>query len=909
MTAKLTTDVLEAYLDCKLKGHLKQAGQHGTRSDYDALLIEQRQEVRRAAVEKILARHADDTVVRGIPLTAAALKRGPLVVLDAAFEDDALCLRVDALKRVDGPSKLGEFHYSPVLFDGAHKVGKRLRLLLEVYGLLLSRLQGRTPTHGVVWHGKDCRPAKLRLGSDPRKAERLLQEVQRLNPSEPPRLVLNDHCQVCEFRQRCRAAAVERDDLSLLRGLSAKEIAALNARGIFTVTQYSYTFRPGRMKRATGRKHDHSLQALAIREKTVYIAKRPELPAGKARVYLDVEGLPDEEFYYLIGMTVVGGESRRHLSFWANSPAEEASVWTAFLAAVGTLGGFVLFHYGSYESKFLQRMEARHGGDAELIARIKSSCVNVLSFIYGRVYFPAYGNDLKSVAGCLGFRWSAAVPSGLQTIAWRQAWQTSGDESVKRQLLAYNEEDCSALEMVEGLLRSLGDGRPLPPGGIVPPVASLKEAPGPYRHQFGATKFALPEFSHLIKRAYFDYQREKVLCRTTPRLRQVVRSQKGRKRRAWKVNREVEWGRPAACPHCGSTALDTKMSQRKLVIDLEPIRGGIKRKVTRHKARRYSCRKCLSTFLPPEYLALPAGYGRGVCGWVVYSSISLRQSNEAVGEALGELFGVRFGRGYASKVRRRAAERYRPTYEALVSALRRGLVVHADETKVKMKGSVRDGYVWAFANPETAVYVYAPTRDGDTARQTLAGFQGVLVSDFYSAYDSLACPQQKCLVHLIRDINDDLLKNPFDDELKLQAARFTGVLQPIIGTVDRYGLKQYRLNKHQKDVDRFFAAESRAAYGSETARHYQHRLLKYRDKLFTFLAHDGVPWNNNNAENAVKQFASRRKTIGQPFTEAGIHDYLLLLSIYQTLRYRNASFWRFLLSGETDIDVFTAKRR
>jgi hypothetical protein len=86
-------------------------------------------------------------------------------------------------------------------------------------------------------------------------------------------------------------------------------------------------------------------------------------------------------------------------------------------------------------------------------------------------------------------------------------------------------------------------------------------------------------------------------------------------------------------------------------------------------------------------------------------------------------------------------------------------------------------------------------------------------------------------------------------------------------------------------------------------------VLKYRDKLFTFLDHDGVPWNNNNAENAVKQFASRRKLIGTPFTEAGIRDYLVLLSLYQTLRYRHASFWRFLLSGETDIEAFTARGR
>jgi hypothetical protein len=236
-------------------------------------------------------------------------------------------------------------------------------------------------------------------------------------------------------------------------------------------------------------------------------------------------------------------------------------------------------------------------------------------------------------------------------------------------------------------------------------------------------------------------------------------------------------------------------------------------------------------------------------------------------------------------------------------------LVHADETRVQVKGLHGDGYVWVFANPETVVYVYAPNRDGDTARKTLDGFKGVLVSDFYAAYDSLDCPPQKCLVHLVRDFNDDLLKNPFDEELKQMASRFGCLLQAIIETVDRYGLKKYHLNKHKKDVDRFYAQQTGAACGSEVARHYQHRLVKNRGKLFTFLDHDGVPWNNNTAENAVKRFASRRKLAGTPFTEGGIRDYLVLLSIRQTLRYRNLSFWKFLLSGETSIEAFASRRR
>ena len=207
------------------------------------------------------------------------------------------------------------------------------------------------------------------------------------------------------------------------------------------------------------------------------------------------------------------------------------------------------------------------------------------------------------------------------------------------------------------------------------------------------------------------------------------------------------------------------------------------------------------------------------------------------------------------------------------------------------------------------MYAYTPTREGTTVTDTLKGFKGVLVSDFYSAYDSVECPQQKCLVHLIRDLNDDLLKHPFDEDLKQLASRFTAVLQPVIGTIDRFGLKKYHLGKHKPAVERFFAATSAAECRSESAKHYQGRFLKNREKLFTFLDHNGVPWNNNNAENAVKLFASRRKVMGNLFTERGIKEYTLMLSLYQTLRYRGLSFWKFLWSGETDIAAFTEKSR
>src|SRR5207244_6237690 len=73
--------------------------------------------------------------------------------------------------------------------------------------------------------------------------------------------------------------------------------------------------------------------------------------------------------------------------------------------------------------------------------------------------------------------------------------------------------------------------------------------------------------------------------------------------------------------------------------------------------------------------------------------------------------------------------------------------------------------------------------------------------------------------------------------------------------------------------------------------------------LFTFIRHDGVPWNNNNAENAIKRFAYYREDTVGTMREAGLRDYLVLLSLCQTCRFKGVSFLKFLLSRQKDIGV------
>jgi Transposase IS66 family len=290
--------------------------------------------------------------------------------------------------------------------------------------------------------------------------------------------------------------------------------------------------------------------------------------------------------------------------------------------------------------------------------------------------------------------------------------------------------------------------------------------------------------------------------------------------------------------------------------------------------------------------------GPNLRSFIVYLLIELRLSNQKAADHSSSLFDVPLTKSRCAMIKEAAAEMYLPTYRGILREIAKGALVHADETKGVVKGGGH--YVWVFANLTTVAYVYAESRESGILEEVLDGFCGVLVSDFYAAYDSVPCAQQKCLIHLMRDINEDLHKHPFDEELKEMARQFGTLLREIVGTIDTYGLKARHLSKHTRSAARFVEQVSAMKCSTEAGISLQKRIEKNRDRLFTFLRYDGVPWNNNNAEHAVKAFTRLRNVIITS-TPKGTREFATLLSIQQTLRYRGMGFLDFLRSGRLEI--------
>jgi predicted RecB family nuclease len=908
----VSSSLFEAYLECPTKCWLRSRAEPAAGNAYAEWARTQNDAYYEDGLKRLLARFPENVHAIAPPISRHLKNATWRFAIDVRLRANDLESDLQAVERRTSEGRDKPLQFIPYRFEFANKLAKEHKLLLAFDALVLSEAVARNVSIGKIVHGDAHAALKVKISSLANEVEERIRDIAALLVADsPPDLVLNRHCSRCEFQARCRRQAVEKDELSLLSGMSEKERKKLHGKGIFTVTQLSYTFRPRRRRRELrGRqeKFHHSLRALAIRGNRIHTVDLPDPKLDGTLIYLDVEGLPDRDFYYLIGIRVGTGDDAVQYTFWADDEAGEKRIWNEFLDVLSAIPDPRLVHYGSYETIFLKRMRERYGGPREgtAAARAIEHALNLLSFVFARIYFPTFSNGLKEIAGYLGFQWSGSPASGLEAIVWRCRWEASTDLREKQALLEYNREDCQALELVANKLVDLH--RAATADGQQPAEDFVRASDMKWESPFGfkRNEFVFPEMEIINKAAYWDYQRERVYVKSRHR---STRKRKRHKspRSALKVNATIEYPRPSSCPTCKSKPVYRHRKRSKTVVDLRFMRYGIKRWVTRYVAQQYRCPSCGSTFYPPDRHWTAKKYGPNLKAYSIYQTIELRLPQSRIAAGLNKLFGLYSSRHTTNMFKTEAARTYQRTYDDLLKRLCNGRLLHVDETSVSVMG--KDSYVWVLTSMQEVAYFHTSSREGSTIQALLKDFSGVLVSDFYAVYDAIECPQQKCLVHFIRDLNDELLNHPYDEELKRLVRDFAGLLKPMVETVDRRGLKTRFLRKYRISVDRFYKRLADGSSAGETARKVVDRLQKNRNKMFTFLDFDDVPWNNNNAEHAVKAFVSLRRVIEGPTTQKGLHDFLVLLSLCETCKYRNVDFLDFLRSGSKDIDDFADSRR
>ena len=337
------------------------------------------------------------------------------------------------------------------------------------------------------------------------------------------------------------------------------------------------------------------------------------------------------------------------------------------------------------------------------------------------------------------------------------------------------------------------------------------------------------------------------------------------------------------CPHCNGKLQRCQRSRTRIIEDIPEV---IEPVVTEHTIHRDYCPNCKKHVEPIVPDAMPkAALGHRIVTLTSWFHYGLGLTIDQVVDILGYQLQTKLTPGGLVDGWRRLAEVLEGWYGQIAKEAQASAHLHADETGWRVNG--RTHWLWCFTNDRNCYYMIDRSRGSPALQRFFTEeFEGVLITDFWSAYESVCTEdRQYCLVHLLRELEkvDDHNDSP---EWQAFAKKLRRLLRDGIRLRKRDGFAPDkcrglvdRLNKRLTDL----AGE---AYVDDDARRLTKRLRKYVEYLFTFLDYDHVPFENNFAERQIRPAVILRKNGQSNRSDQGAATQGVLMSVYRTLRLR-----------------------
>jgi len=337
------------------------------------------------------------------------------------------------------------------------------------------------------------------------------------------------------------------------------------------------------------------------------------------------------------------------------------------------------------------------------------------------------------------------------------------------------------------------------------------------------------------------------------------------------------------CPDCGGPLQRCRRIRTRTV---EDILADLRTEVTEHTIHRDYCPACKKHVEPAVPDALPnANLGNrlvALTGWLHYG---IGVTTEQVRELVGIHLHTRISPGGLISVWHRLGEIFTPWYESIAQAALNSAVLNADETGWRVNG--RTAWLWCFASKDACYYRIDRSRGKPALEKFfLDAFDGVLVHDFWAAYDHvLAEDHQCCLAHLLRELDKVDLTNS-SAAWKVFAKKLRRLVHDGIRLRKRADFDPARYGELIRRIDRRLMDLARGTYGDADADRLAKRLLRFCDSLFTFLDHPEVPYENNHAERMIRPAVIIRKNSQSNRSDKGATTQAVLMSICRTLKLR-----------------------
>ena len=591
---QINNEILYDFIHCQYKAYRKSKQQRGIIPDYK-IFYNQLKQTQKSNFEKNLSENAKP-IFSNVFIDSIIPKDG--YALNLNFKNENIDLAVDGVEFTDKKNII------PIFITPFEKVTKLDKLFVALQASFIQNEFNLRVENCKIIFGKNTRQTKFKLSSFTSIVKKTIGDLNKtLSNTNAPTFFKNRHCQVCEFQNTCLEKLVERDDLSLLAGLKPKDIAQRNNRGVFSVKQLSYTFRPKKHPYRK-RKFLPELKALAIREAKTFIQEIPTIPVSQNEIFFDIEGLPDRNIYYLIGVIIRANGVENTYSFWATNEDEKKNIFVEFISLLQSLDEFTAYHYGSYETQALKTISKNLTTEQQVfLKKIIDNSFNILNIFTNNIYPPTYSNSLKDIARFLKFDWSEKDASGLQSTVWRYNWEISNSDELKNKLIIYNFEDCRALMVVKDWIVNIPNN-----GNENFKKAETIKRDSIFKWQ--RNNFLVEELNQINRFAYFNYQREKVYIKTYPKIAAQQKSinSKRNRNKSLKHNKIIQFPRPANCPRCNGTTCWKHNKYTRTVVDLKITKTMIRRHVISYHLNVFECGDCDFQFTPDDSLAIRSKY-------------------------------------------------------------------------------------------------------------------------------------------------------------------------------------------------------------------------------------------------------------------------------------------------------------
>lgn len=346
------------------------------------------------------------------------------------------------------------------------------------------------------------------------------------------------------------------------------------------------------------------------------------------------------------------------------------------------------------------------------------------------------------------------------------------------------------------------------------------------------------------------------------------------------VDREVEQTLKA-CPGCRHRLSGSQEVIEHIQEDIVPSRVV----VTRYRRHRYFCRHC-DKIVEAPYAADEIPHGR-LGPMTLITMAILKYHHGLPGNKIKEVFeglsGLTVSEGAISQALTRLSHWLQAETGQILEMIRKSSHLHMDETGWKING--KNHWLWAAVHERLAYYRIDRSRGSKVAKDILGEtFKGILVTDFFSAYNKLKGPQQKCLVHLLREMRQIRARDAPEDYL------------PPYRKLKRLIRDALRLNEQRAKLDPLVFRRRRslledrliqfacAVYSNKDWKRLSTRILKHYDEIFAFLDHPGLSSNNNAAERAIRGHVIIRNRSYQNRTEKGAEAHSTLTSLLRSLQ-------------------------